>query len=354
MTAAVSATSTLEGLQPLGVALIGCGRISASHLDAIRAQPQVGRIVAVADLDAARARATAERFGAARWFADASAVLALEEVEAVLITSPNELHCAQAIAALDAGRHVLVEKPMAENATDAARMARAATDSGRILAIGHTFRHGPAVRHLQDQRAQFGALRALEVSSCVFWDGPQAPWWAERTAEQGLILSLFAPHALDFVQLVMGDDPLRVHVEAARHQSGWRGEDEAMILMAFPGRRMAQVHVSYNQRQVIDRKVLSFDKGVLRIEDGEWLFWNDELIIRPQNPPTDPRRMGGRDLSGYFRRQFAEFARAVRGLPHRSVLHEDGRRLIALIDRVRDLARAGCAAQIDGPPGEHA
>lgn len=324
---------------PVGLAVLGCGRISASHIAAIVAQPDCARLVATVDHDLALARATASRHGAPHAFASLAEALRVEAVEAVLICTPNELHTAQTLEALGAGRHVLVEKPMAENAAAARRMAELAVANQRVLAIGHTFRHGPAVRYLQDHRAEFGELRSLEVSQCVFWDGPQAPWWGERTPEQGLILSLFAPHALDFVQLAMQDDPLRVHVEAARHQPGWRGEDEAMILMAFPGRRMATVHVSYNQRRIVDRKLLLFDRGVLRIEDGEWLYWNDELRVgSAEGPGEDRRRMGGRDLSAFFRTQVLEFTRAIRGQPHRSVLHDDGRRLIETIDRVRAAA----------------
>ena len=328
---------------PVSVAVIGCGRISKSHLDAMQAQPHLARVVVVADTDAARAQATAQRHGVRVSTTDVDAALAHPDVEAVLICTPNSLHTTHTLQALAAGKHVLLEKPMAENAADARRMADAAAAASRVLALGHTFRHSNAVRLMQDRFAEFGQLLALEVSQCVFWDGPQAPWWRDLTPEQGVILSLFAPHAIDFTQLVMRDDPLRVHVETARHQHGWQGEDEAMILLGYPGQRMASIHVSYNQRRVIDRKILSFDRGVLRVEDGEWLYWNDELLVSGDDDPAQLRRMGGRDLSAAFRTQFAEFARAVRGLPNRSVLHEEAWRQSQLLDRVRAAARASRA-----------
>ncbi len=219
----------------IGIALLGCGRISAAHIAAIQAQPQNLRLIAVIDQELDRARQVAARHGIPHAFGDLASALERSDIKAVLICTPNEMHSANALQALAAKRHVLVEKPMAENATDARRMANAAVSANRILAIGHTFRHSAAVRYLQDHLADFGTLHSLEVSQCVFWDGPQAPWWATRSREQGLILSLFAPHALDFVQLVMRDEPLRVHVETARHQSGWQGEDEAMILLGYRG-----------------------------------------------------------------------------------------------------------------------
>lgn len=336
---------------PLGIAVIGCGRISASHLSAIAVLAGEARLIAVVDADAETARKTAAPYGALS-LTSLDEALALPEVEAVLIATPNALHASQAQAALAAGRHVLVEKPAAETGPEALALAREAEARRLVLAAGHTFRHNAAVRYIADNRGRFGALRALEVSSCVFWDGPQAPWWAERKPEEGLILSLFAPHALDFVQLVMGeDDPLRVHAEAARHQSGWQGEDEAMILMAYPGRRMASVHISYNQPSVLDRKVLHFEKGVLEIEHGEILSWNGEVLVTPpEGVLVDPRAMGGRRLDHYFIGQIREFVRAVRGQAHRCVTGYDAARLIALIDRVKASARANSAADAIDPP----
>lgn len=326
---------------PIGIAVLGCGRISAAHIAAIRAQPQTARLVAVIDSDLVRARQIAAREPNVVAFDQLAAALRQDDIDAVLICTPNELHTDHALQALAAGRHVLVEKPMAENVNDARRMANAAAKASLVLALGHTFRHSAAVRYLQDHMAEFGRLQSLAVSHCVFWDGPQAPWWGSRTREQGLILSLFAPHALDFVDLVMRDAPLRVQAEATRHQSGWQGEDEAMILLAYSGRRMATVHVSYNQRQIVDRKLLLFDRGVVRIEDGEWLYWNDELKVgTPPGPGPAQRRMGGRDLSDSFQTQLAEFVSAVRGQPNRSVLHEDGCRQIDTIDRVKRAAIA--------------
>lgn len=335
----------------VNIAVIGCGRISASHIGAAAARPDAARIVAVVDRNIALAQASAASSGA-QAFATIEEVLELADVEAVLIATPNHLHASQAMAALRAGKHVLVEKPAAETGADALALANEAETRGLVLAVGHTFRHNEAVRQMVDRMPDLGRLLSVEVSTCVRWNGPQAPWWAERSPEEGLILSLFAPHALDFVQLVMGDaDPVRVHAEAARLQSGWQGEDEAMILLAYPGRRMASVHLSYNQPATMDRKTLYFDTGILEIEHGEILKWNDEVIVMPpEGVLIDPRRMGGRTLDHYFETQLAEFARAVRGQSHRMPTGYDAARLIALIDRVKASARANSAADAIDPP----
>ena len=291
------------------------------------------------DNDAERARQVGESFAAPHCLTSLEDALALDEVEAVVLCTPNELHASQVHAALSAGKHVLVEKPFAETLADAERNAALAEASGLVLAAGHTFRHVEAVRSLQDRMAQFGKLRAVSISMCVFWDGPQAPWWATRTKEEGLILSLFAPHALDFLHLVVGDvDPLRIHVEAARHQSGWQGEDEAMILMRYPGDVLASIHVSYNQTATMNRKVVHFEKATVRIENGDELWIDDQPVVVPARTGEQGGPLLGDSVTHYFETQFREFALAVRGQPNRSVLHPMALRLTRLNCKIVELA----------------
>jgi predicted dehydrogenase len=320
--------------RPLGIGILGCGRIARHHAAAILALPEHARLIAMADSDHDRARVLAESFGRVEAIDSVDALLRHPQVDAVIMCTPNALHAQHSMAALSAGKHVLVEKPMADDAEDARRMAAAARQAGRILVLGQTLRHTEPIRYVQDHRAEFGRLRAVEVSMCVFWDGPQAPWWATRTPAQGLILSLFAPHALDFVQLTTGGDALTVHCEVARHQQGWQGEDEAMILLRYPGDCMASVHISYNQRFLVDRKTLHFERAFVRIENGDDLWIDDRHVLGPMVGGLDASTMGRRDLGQYFRCQLREFAAAVRGENHRSVLADEGVRLTELLDRV--------------------
>jgi predicted dehydrogenase len=330
---------------PLGIAIVGCGRIAGSHAAAIAALPALGRLVAVADPDLDRARQLAAKHGDAAPCRDLAQVLARPDVDAVLICTPNALHAAQSVEAMESGRHVLVEKPMAEDADSAGRMAAVAERTGRVLVVGQTLRHTTPIRYFQDHRRDYGRLRAVEVSMCVRWDGPQAPWWRTRTRREGLILSLFAPHALDFVQLAFaGEQPVNVHAEAGRFQDDWLAEDEAMMLLRYPGGRLASVHISYNQRFVVDRRTLHFEDAMVRIEHGDFLWVDDRLLVQP--PPGDggdARHRMGRDLGLYFRTQFEEFVRAVRGEPHRSVLHAEGLHLTRLVDRVIESALRNAA-----------
>lgn len=333
-------SQTAEGLEkPVGVALVGCGRISGLHLKGIAVQPDFGRLVAVADPDLERAQKAAEIYGAAHAVQSLEEILRIDDVEAVILCTPNEMHASQAETALSGGRHVLVEKPFSETVAEAERNARLAEEAGLVLTAGHVARHSDAVRMLQDSLGSYGKLRAVSVEWCVFWEGPQAPWWAYLTEEEGLILSLFAPHAIDFVQMVTGDvEPVRIHVEAARHQSGWKAEDEAMILIRYPDDVLASIHVSYNQKHTVNRRVVHLEHATLRVENGDALWIDDKLVVAPQQQDSDGQLLGDH-IVHYFGTQFREFAKAVRGHLSRHVRHEDAVRQTRLNRAILDNAQ---------------
>lgn len=132
------------------------------------------RLVAAVDVSLDAACAVAQMHGG-HATTDLQEALALREVDAVLVASPNALHYDHTLAAIRAGKHVLVEKPLAPTGAEARDLAHAARQAGVVLAAGHTYRHGPAFHYLVDHWADFGKLMAVEVTSCVRWNGPQAP-----------------------------------------------------------------------------------------------------------------------------------------------------------------------------------
>ena len=129
----------------LGIGIIGTGGISRSHIAGYRKLGESVRLVAVADIDLGRARAAADEWGVEHAFADYRDLLALKEVEAVSVCTFNRAHCAPTVAALDAGKHVLVEKPMATSTDEARRMVEAARRSGKLLMVEMKWRFMPQI-----------------------------------------------------------------------------------------------------------------------------------------------------------------------------------------------------------------
>ena len=334
--------------KPVGTAVLGCGRVSDAHLEAICEDNGYGRLEAVIDTDRDRAELSARRYNAPRALRTLEEALNVPAIEAIVVCLPNHLHVEPTVAALQAGRHVLVEKPMADDYGQALRMSQSAQASGKVLAVGQSRRHTKAVRHLVDNLASYGRLRSIQESFCIWWDGPQTPWWAERTREQGLVLSLIAPHSLDFVQMIMGGvEPLSVHAESVRHRDDWLADDEAMILLRYPDRRLASVHLTYNQLPHVDRAVLLFDDTVVQLDDRFVLTVNGERVVEPDAGELSEQARPALQ----FVWQFEEFAKAVRGQPNRSVLHEEGARLMRIVDATKRAAMTGASVHpqsIDG------
>ncbi|WP_338563692.1 Gfo/Idh/MocA family oxidoreductase [Erwinia sp. E_sp_B04_7] len=332
-----------DTIKPVGMAVVGAGRVSDAHLGAITSQPEKGKLIAVIDQNIELARASAAKHGALYAFSSVEEALNCSEIEAFDLCLPNQLHAPVAIECLRGGRHVLVEKPMTDDYQTAMQMAAVADETKLVLAIGQSRRHGSAVRYVQDNMARFGTLRAVQASFCMYWDGPQAPWWKDRTREEGLVFPMLGSHAIDFVQAMLGDYPLRVHAEAAGLRDCWKAEDEAMILIRYPDDKMATVHLSYNQQPFFERYVLLFNGYVVEIRDVNTVLVNGEVVLSP------PEGEGATLLvtNELFRNQFTEFAHAIRGLPNRSVLHHPGAALIRVIEASLTSALKGETVHFD-------
>ena len=139
----------------LGVCIVGCGMMGAIHAAAWQALPQA-RVVAVADPLEARAAALAEKMGLTEWHGDYRAAIAMPGVDVVSVCLPTDQHAAVTLLALELGRHVLCEKPMARTLEQAQAMTRLAADRQLKLGLGFMRRHSPIFPVLRDFLAGSG------------------------------------------------------------------------------------------------------------------------------------------------------------------------------------------------------
>jgi predicted dehydrogenase len=123
----------------LRIGMVGCGAFGESHLTAMAGIPFV-EVTAVTDLDAERSRKVAERYGVARVATDFRELCAMKDVDAVSVVTPESQHLEPVLAALENGKHVFVEKPIATRLADAEKMLAAARKTDLILMPGHILR----------------------------------------------------------------------------------------------------------------------------------------------------------------------------------------------------------------------
>jgi predicted dehydrogenase len=203
-----------EIVRMVGVGLIGSGFMGKCHALAwTSVRPVFGdvpevRLVHLGEANLALAETRASEFGFARASGDWRSVIDDPEVDVVSVTAPNQFHADMAIAALEAGKHVWCEKPMAPGFADAERMAAAARASGKVAALGYNYVQSPSIRHIGKLLGEgaIGAVNHLRIEMDEdFMADPDAPfsWRQEATAGYGA-LDDFAVHPLSLIEVLFG------------------------------------------------------------------------------------------------------------------------------------------------------
>jgi predicted dehydrogenase len=194
---------------PLRVAFIGAGRIADLHALGYASNPDAS-IAGVCDSDAAWAAKRAEEWGAGRSATDYRDVLTDGTIDAVEILTPHHLHCEMTVAALEAGKHVSVQKPMALDLAEADRMVDTAGASGRVFRVFENFRYYPPYRRVREMIAAGVIGDPISMRVKVIggdpkygWDVPLKAWaWRVNEAQSGGGPAIF-DHGYHVFSLVM-------------------------------------------------------------------------------------------------------------------------------------------------------
>jgi phthalate 4,5-cis-dihydrodiol dehydrogenase len=201
---------------PLGVVLVGCGEHAQETL--VPAILSVGRRVRLVfcDQDASRAQSLCEEFSGEVWGTDPLAMLARDDISAVILAGPPELHFEVGLAAMEAGRHVLVEKPPARLLPQVEQLADSAARNGVVGMVGHNLRHSAAWR-MANERLDFSTLESVHIAYHA--SGPRGGRWGLSPPE-AFVLS-HAVHVFDLLNSALGPASRTSHqfrrVEDGRH-----------------------------------------------------------------------------------------------------------------------------------------
>ncbi len=153
---------------PIRVALAGAGAFGIKHLDAIRLIDGV-EVVSLVGRELDKTRAVAAKYGVGHVATDLAESLALKEVAAVILCTPTQMHAAQAIACLEAGKHVQVEIPLADSLKDAEAVLRARDAAGKVAMVGHTRRFNPSHQWVHSKiRAGELLVQQMDVQTFFF------------------------------------------------------------------------------------------------------------------------------------------------------------------------------------------
>ncbi len=219
----------------LRVAFTGTGYISKVH--AASAKTAGAALVAVVNHKPESMAAFAKEFGIPRRYAGIGEMLKEGGVDAVVVSTPNYLHAPETIAALNAGVHVMVEKPMAMNAAEAEAMLEASHKSGALLMVAHCWRFDPEVLWLREQ-ARAGKLgriiRTKGYGVHVNW-GPGG-WFVQKPFAGGGAMADMGIHALDTARFLLGDPrPESVYARIGTYYKNFDVDDTGLIIVNWEG-----------------------------------------------------------------------------------------------------------------------
>jgi predicted dehydrogenase len=285
------------------VGVIGAGAWGLNHVRVVSTEPRC-KLIAVADPD----RLTVERVRSlsahARVVGDADQIFASTDIDAVIIVSPAPTHASLARAAFAAGKHVLIEKPLAMSLRDAVLVAEAARTSQRVGVVGHLMVHHPIVIRLRE------LLRSGYLGKLHYLHSTRVNLGRLRKDENALWS--FGPHDLSMIDFLLGRVP---HSVTARGQSVLQPgvEDVVFLTLRYPSGEMAHLHLSWlsprKERRltlVCSQKMAEFDDVAadkLRIYDkgydpppefteyAQYLTLRDGDVHIPQIAMQEPLRL---------------------------------------------------------------
>jgi len=313
---------------PLRVALVGAGWIMDYHARAVIEHPGAELVAASNWREPSLARLAA-RHGIPRTTTDWRELAADPAVDAAVIGTPNALHAPQAVAFLEAGKHVLVEKPMARNLGEADAMLAAAGRSGARLMVAHCWRFHDDVLAL---RARVAAGELGEVVKTrgygvhAGW-GPSG-WFTDPELAGGGALVDMGVHAIDTTRFLLGDPlPSRVLATVATRYGDYAVDDEAIVLVSWSNGTNSIVESGWWQPHLggleADTEVYG-TAGYARVWDRTELPDGYQHCSQPM-----------------YSAQMAEFVEALAVGRQPRPSGEDGRVVLEVVERAYAVAREG-------------
>jgi 1,5-anhydro-D-fructose reductase (1,5-anhydro-D-mannitol-forming) len=331
--------------EKLGWGLIGASTIAKEHMiGAIRAQPD-GEVVAVTSSDPARGRSYAAAHGIARSHDSVAALLADPAVGIVYVSTTNELHREQTLAAAAAGKHVLCEKPLALTLADARAMVAACRSAGVVMGTNHHLRNAATHRAMRAAIAagRIGRPLFARVFHAVHLPAHLQGWRITTPGAGGGVILDITVHDADTMRFVLADDPVEA---VAMSQSGGMAsaglEDGAMGVLRFRSGLLAQLH---------DAFTTPFARTGFEVHGSDGSLVARDVMTQKATGDVLLRTAAGEESlpvthEPLYERAVRLFQAAVRGEGEPAATGEDGLWSLATGLAVRDSTASGRAVPV--------
>lgn len=345
-------------MNKLKVGIIGVGSISELHITAYQNHPDV-ELYAFCDIDEKRLALMGEKYNITKCFTDINELLKLDELDAVSICTWNNSHASCTIAALNAGKHVLCEKPMAMSASEAEEMNAVAKKNGKLLMIGFVRRYGDDCSLLKEfiSTDYFGEIYYTKANY-LRRNGNPGGWFGDKSRSGGGPLIDLGVHVIDMVRYLL-NNPKPVSVYGATfHKLGNRNElkdrkgyysasatdedscdveDMVTALIRFDNGAVLDVEASFslNIKSDIGKIELFGDKGGAKLDSDLEMY---TIINGRMADVTLNSKVG---VGDFFTNEINHFIDCIQnGTPCLSPA-QDGIDIMRILDAIYESARTG-------------
>jgi UDP-N-acetylglucosamine 3-dehydrogenase len=309
-------------MRKLGTAVVGTGFWGKNHARVYK-DLQETDLKAVCDINAERAKAVADQFGA-KPYTNVRRMLQNEEIEAVSVCTWSTSLARVAIEVAKAGKHVLVEKPMAASVKQAERLVDAVKKNHVHLTVGFLMRFIPGLQQMKK------AVEEKTIGELVSATAKRVSQWPERIGDVGVVKDT-AIHDIDVMLYLFNKDPIAVYAKAGsmRHK---KFEDYAQIMLTFEGGKTAFIESNwltpYKTRILIatgSEAIMNLDyiTQELRIEDAK-------ETVQPRYPTTEPLKL-----------ELRHFANCVLGKEKPLITGLDGLRALRIAESALKSSASG-------------
>lgn len=347
-------------MKKLNVGVIGVGSISNEHIQAYLKNENVN-LIAFCDTNEDQLKKMGEQYGVKNLYSNKEELLKNPEIDAVSICTWNAAHAECTIAALNAGKHVLCEKPMATNKEDAEKMLQASIDNDRLLMIGFVRRFGNDTKILQDFiKSEFFGEMYFAKAQYLRRHGNPGGWFGDKSRSGGGPLIDLGVHVIDMVHYLFGQPKVTSVYGATFRKLDSRKdlkddtdyssvsksdkdifdvEDLATAMIRFDNGAVLSIDASFNLN-------LKDDVGKIELfgtKGGACIDPEIELFTDMNGYLTDVnfKRETSLDMNGLFQNEINHFVDVLLNQTTCLAPAEDGLEIMKILDAIYESARTG-------------
>jgi UDP-N-acetylglucosamine 3-dehydrogenase len=267
-------------LKKLGVAVIGTGFWGKNHARVYK-ELENTNLVAICDVNPERAKAIADQYGI-KAYTDSALMLKNSEIEAISVCTWSTKLAEEALKGLNAGKHVLVEKPMATDTKQAQTLLDTAKANDLHLTVGFLMRFIPGLQQIRE------AVATKKIGELVSATAKRVTQWPERIGDVGVVKDT-AIHDIDVMRFISGEDPVSVYAKMGnmRHR---QFEDYAQIMLTYESGKTAFIESNWLTPYKIRSLNVTGSEAIMRLDYNSQELWieNAKESLQPRIPFEEP------------------------------------------------------------------